>query len=91
MTTNETREAVKRLIDYECNSLRYWIRQCNRHETKNKEIYQSNYNTLVCVRERITEEYLAQFLDRTKFDMPEAVERIFFTPKLDEEMNKEKE
>jgi hypothetical protein len=72
--------AVKRLVDYEANNLLYWFNECQVHDHAGNEtqrIYQANYNTLVSLREKLTLESLPQFLDRQKFDMPEALKPIY--------------
>lgn len=69
--------AFKRVLDYECNTLRYWIGQCQ-PGSRQWHVYQNQFNGLVLLRERmISPEWVLQFLDKKKFDMPEAKERIF--------------
>jgi hypothetical protein len=69
-------KGFKRLIDYECNTSKYWIGQCDKGTTIWR-IYQNQYNSLADLREKLTVPFVLQFLDRIKFDMPEATTRIF--------------
>jgi len=69
--------AFKRVLDYECNMLRYWIGQCP-PDSQIRNIYKGQFNGLVLLRERmLSPGFVLQFLDANKFDMPEATERIF--------------
>lgn len=74
-------EAFQRLIDYECNSLKMWVDECTKEGHQGGEtqhVYLFAYNQLVTIRQRmISPEWVLQFLNRDKFDMPEATERIF--------------
>jgi hypothetical protein len=71
--------AFCRVIDYECYGLLSWMQLCvASKDTATWGKYQSAYNHLVNLREHITSPgWSLQFLDRSKFDMPEAKERIF--------------
>lgn len=74
-------EAIKRYIDYEAYGVKMWFDECTKEGFSGGEYqlrYQARYNGLVCMREHITgPEFLLQFLDKEKFDMPAATERIF--------------
>lgn len=73
--------AFQRFIDYEAYFVKMWFDECAREGHAGSELqkrYQARYNELVLLREKITgPEFLLQFLDREKFDMPAATERIF--------------
>lgn len=73
--------AFQRFLDYEAYFLKVWFDECTKEGadgTSTQRRYQFGYNQLVCMRQRLVNpEYLLQFLDDKKFDMPEAIERIF--------------
>lgn len=73
-------QAFCRFIDYQAYLTKIWFNECEREGYKcsnTQKIYQHHYNMLVAMRARVTEEYLAQFLDETRFDMPEATKELF--------------
>lgn len=73
--------AFQRLIDYECYGLKMWFDECTKEGQEGGETqkhYQFGYNSFVALRQRmLSPEWVLQFLDKEKFDMPEATERIF--------------
>lgn len=76
VTPEAMTEAFRRVIDYECAALLLCMKRCQRKVEW--EIYQNQFNNLVLLRERmISPEWVLQFLDKKKFDMPEAKERVF--------------
>lgn len=73
----ETLAAVRRMIDYEASGLRMFFDECEREgdlkgDTRRK--YQSDYNTLVTLREKMTPAYMETV---SKWDGHEATARIF--------------
>lgn len=81
LATADLFRAFQRLIDYEAYGVKICFNECTREGHKGNDTqkdYQSQYNQLVFMREKmISPEWVLQFLDGEKFDMPEATERIF--------------
>jgi len=74
-------KALQRFIDYEAYFLKVWFDECTKEGYEGSDVqkrYQFGYNQLACMRQRLVNpEYVLQFLDAEKFDMPPAMERIF--------------
>lgn len=74
-----TLEAVRKLIDSECSAQKMFFDECDRegqHGSDVQKIYQSNFNTLVILREKITAENL-NFNGAAYVTYAPVTERIF--------------